>query len=36
MAGALLHHLGWIGLNLSVLPFILITLLATSWQRFKA
>lgn len=36
MAGALLHHLGWLGLNLSVLPFVLITLLATSWLRFGA
>lgn len=30
MAGALLHHLGWVGLNLTVLPFIAVTLLATA------
>ncbi|QIT55264.1 MFS transporter [Aquisalimonas sp. 2447] len=34
MAGALLHHLGWVGLNLTVLPFIAVTLLATAWLRF--
>ena len=35
MAGALLHHLEWIGLNLTVLPFITVTLLATAWLKFS-
>lgn len=34
LAGLLLHHLGWAGLNLAVIPPVLITLLATAWLRF--
>ncbi|MEX0449674.1 MFS transporter [Spiribacter sp. 221] len=36
MAGALLYHLGWVGLNLTVMPFIALTLSATAWLRFAA
>jgi len=35
MAGALLHHLGWVGLNLTVIPFIAVTLLATTLLAFR-
>lgn len=34
LAGALLHHLGWAGLLLSVLPVVAVTILATAWLRF--
>lgn len=34
LAGALLHHLGWTGLLLSVLPVVALPIVATAWLRF--
>ncbi len=36
MAGQLLHHLGWEVLNLTMLPLILLVVLATLWFSVKA
>jgi len=36
MAGALLHYLGWTGLNLAVIPLIVMTLIATATLQFSA
>lgn len=36
LAGTLLHYLGWAGLNLTMIPLILTTLLATAWLRRAA
>lgn len=33
LAGVLLHHLEWVGLNLFVLPFVLITAAVTFWLQ---
>jgi len=34
MAGSLLHQVGWAGLNIVLLPFLAIALLAVLWLRF--
>jgi len=36
MAGALLHHIGWTGLNLAMLPFVAVTLLVILWYRLAS
>lgn len=33
LAGALLHHIGWIGLNLAIVPLLVVTFAATIWLR---
>ncbi len=35
-AGALLHHIGWAGLNLAMLPPLMVTLAAITWLRAGA
>lgn len=35
LAGSLLHQVGWIGLNLAVMPFVLLALAAVTWLSLR-